>query len=289
MLRTATRRALLYPDVAAAGAASYPLDGISNIAAAYSVRRLLGSYSGPLVQLRRASDNAVSDFGDGLDELDTSAISAWAGGAAYIKTLYDQTEGVAGNASTLYDSYEPLFSASVAEMGGKHAWQLVDATQQLSFSLSFPAQVHAFTVAAGTGTARWRMLGGGVSPTFYIDYGSGSGAPLWYWNGSQFAFYAAGGAGRDGNPHVYDLYVPGSANGDGNNVVFRRDGGTVSKVGTVASSAPAVTSTITFGNMGNSPYQSDMIVISGALSPADHNAIGASLADYYGPTWTTVT
>ena len=53
-------------------------------------RRVLTAYTGNLVRLRRASDNAEANFtylpnGD----LDVAAIAAWAGGASYVVTVYD--------------------------------------------------------------------------------------------------------------------------------------------------------------------------------------------------------
>lgn len=54
-------------------------------------RRVLTSYTGPLVRLRRASDNAEADFGYlNNGDLDIAAIAAWAGGASYVVTVYDQ-------------------------------------------------------------------------------------------------------------------------------------------------------------------------------------------------------
>jgi len=91
-------------------------------------RRVLTSYTGNLVRLRRASDNAESNFtylanGD----LDLAAIAAWAGGASYVVTVYDQapagdnvTQGVAAN--------QPLYVASIRN---GHAGMLFDGTNDL--------------------------------------------------------------------------------------------------------------------------------------------------------------
>jgi len=75
-------------------------------------RRVLTSYTGNLVRLRRASDNAEANFtylGNG--NLNTAAIAAWAGGASYVVTVYDQapagddvTQAVAAN--------QPLYVAA---------------------------------------------------------------------------------------------------------------------------------------------------------------------------------
>lgn len=62
--------------------------------AAFGTQRLTNAYTGPLFQLRRASDGATQDFAPpaGGDYPDRSAIAAWAGTSALsIVTLYDQT------------------------------------------------------------------------------------------------------------------------------------------------------------------------------------------------------
>jgi len=76
-------------------------------------RRVLTSYTGNLVRLRRASDNAEADFGfTGSGNLNVAAIAAWAGGASYVVTVYDQapagddvTQAVAAN--------QPLYVAAI--------------------------------------------------------------------------------------------------------------------------------------------------------------------------------
>lgn len=92
-------------------AKSYPLDNVENVALALSAtRRLLTSYKGNLITLRRSSDNAELGFGvDSNGDLDTSAISIWLAGAdAYVKTIHDQsgngfdrTQTVSGNQAQL--------------------------------------------------------------------------------------------------------------------------------------------------------------------------------------------
>lgn len=82
---------------------------------AWSVSRVLRAawLGGPLIRLRRASDDAESDFGaDGDGYLDTAAIATWIGGSSgLVKVIYDQSgnaydhaQGTAGN--------QPTFTAS---------------------------------------------------------------------------------------------------------------------------------------------------------------------------------
>lgn len=71
--------------------------GVSGIASAraYSVaRKIVSNYTGPLINVRRSSDNATQDIGfvSGTGDLDTSALSTFVGSnSAYVATLYDQS------------------------------------------------------------------------------------------------------------------------------------------------------------------------------------------------------
>jgi len=79
---------------------------------AYGFRRLRAGYAGPLVRLRRSTDNVEADFGSGLLRVDTAEIAAWRGaGTAFVRTLYDQS----GNARHLVQPTalnQPAFTAS---------------------------------------------------------------------------------------------------------------------------------------------------------------------------------
>lgn len=79
-----------------------------------SLRRINTAYTGPLVRLRRASDNAESDFGSGLpmgDFLDYTAIDAWAGGSTVtVATWYDQS-GSGRHLSQATASRQPQLSS----------------------------------------------------------------------------------------------------------------------------------------------------------------------------------
>lgn len=70
-----------------------PLDGLAAPILAYSTRRLLAAWQGNCLQLRRSSDDAISDFGfTAPGTLDIDAITTWLGGATgYVTAWYDQT------------------------------------------------------------------------------------------------------------------------------------------------------------------------------------------------------
>lgn len=61
--------------------------------AAYSLRRVVSAYVGPVIQVRRASDDAVLDIGvTSAGDLDTAALLAFAAGTdAFVTTWFDQS------------------------------------------------------------------------------------------------------------------------------------------------------------------------------------------------------
>ena len=83
-------------------------------------RRTLTSYVGNLCRLRRASDNAELDWGYLANgDLNVAGITAWAGGAAYVVSVYDQ---VAGDTITQANpANQPLYVAA-AKNGHAGMW-----------------------------------------------------------------------------------------------------------------------------------------------------------------------
>lgn len=90
------------------------LDGITATwTGVYSLYRLLSSYTGNLVRLRRSSDNAEADFGAGADGvLDVAAVNTWLGAdTPYIVTLYDQS-GSSSPATQVTAAKQPTLVSS---------------------------------------------------------------------------------------------------------------------------------------------------------------------------------
>lgn len=72
---------------------AFPLDAFeADLGAVYSLRRMLTSYTGPLINVRRLSDGSAQDFGyDSNGDLDTAAILTFVGASsAVIMQWYDQ-------------------------------------------------------------------------------------------------------------------------------------------------------------------------------------------------------
>ena len=85
-----TAQSLIYNPVTASFVAPLPGD-IAQPAAAYSVRRVVSSYSGPAMEVQSGSVSASIGF-DSFGNLDTASLEAFAGsGDAFVKTWYDQS------------------------------------------------------------------------------------------------------------------------------------------------------------------------------------------------------
>lgn len=95
------------------GIARLPLDAATTWLAVSVSRRLYTTYTGPLIRLRRDSDNAESNFSyNALNQLDTAAIATWLGAATgFVVTLYDQS-GNGRNYRQPSASLQPQFVAS---------------------------------------------------------------------------------------------------------------------------------------------------------------------------------
>ena len=97
------------------------LDAVPGAAAAYSLRQLSNAYTGPVVTVRRSSDNAEADFK--ASEIDDGTLAAFCGaGDGLVKTWHDQS-GNNRDASQATAASQPkiVSSGSLVTEGGKAA------------------------------------------------------------------------------------------------------------------------------------------------------------------------
>jgi hypothetical protein len=79
-------------DLLLFGAKKRFLDGRTDVAAAYSMRRVNSLYRGPVVRVRRSSDSVETDFGAGPSGADWGTIAAFVGaGSPFVSKWYDQS------------------------------------------------------------------------------------------------------------------------------------------------------------------------------------------------------
>ena len=106
-----------------------PADTLPNPAGIYGLRLISSTYGGPLVNLRRSSDNTLQDFSPGVggNFPTASAITFAAGSLLFVHTWYDQSGN--GNDASEVTSRQPLFSTSVFDLNGNPAILFGDSTQ----------------------------------------------------------------------------------------------------------------------------------------------------------------
>ena len=176
-------------------------------------RRTLSAYVGDLVLLRRASDNAELAFTyvEATGDLDVAAIAAWAGGASYVKTVYDQTVN-ADHITQAVAARQPLFSAA-AQNG--HAGMTFDGTDDDLYSawtnggtLAQPYLYYSIAnVDAGSLNDGTRMLFSGATYAAMAGKAATGNPDYWY----MFAGANLSHAGVDANTKIMSLLFNGAS------------------------------------------------------------------------------
>lgn len=274
------------PRAAAGGSFSGVLDGISNVAAAYSLRKLRSAYSGYAVRVRRSSDSAEQDIGfDGSGNFDSSAFSSFVGGGTgYVRTWYDQS-GNGRDAGQATTGNQPQISSGI-----NSKFCIYQPTGALGLST---ATISIFPSKRGsiiTLTQRTSESGNNVVAATFSAASPG------------FVLYS--------NTTTTSKYFDGTAQqtlasaDPGTSIIqsLSREGDTTTKYWRLGSLINTWTQTNnqlaagslyigTFSALSNGliGYIADFIYFSATISTTDHNTIGNDMATYYGLSWTTVT
>jgi len=229
------------------------LDDYPDATAAYSLRALSSQYTGPLIKVRRSSDNVEQDiyalYNGGLD---TESLLNFVGvGDGFVSTWYDQS-GNGDNAIRTTDSEQPQIVSGglVVEVNNKPSVDF-DANigvPNLKITSEIPV-VSAFTVyKVDVITNANVILGtlnvdGDVETTAFVAGGVGSGG----WDGLstlEGTNIETLGVGEDLNQHL------GVYNYDSTNDFLSLDGSPLTNVGTNALSFRVL------GNLRNFPTNS---------------------------------
>lgn len=103
------------------------LDTIQNASLAYSMRRLLSTYTGECMNIKRASDNTTTDIGFVGDTCDIAAINTFCSGTTcWVVTWYDQSgngrDAYGMNHASTTDNLPIIYeSGSVTKLNGRVA------------------------------------------------------------------------------------------------------------------------------------------------------------------------
>lgn len=190
------------------GGASFvgPLDAFSaDITGIWSpAQRLLTSYEGPLIRVRRDSDDTESDIGAAATgALDTAALTTFlAGAGGFLRYVYDQVgSNQLGNATT---TEQPAINTAVTAWGETPAMVFAGVPNILSFgtAISPTSLLLGAHSTSSTGFGRYCSDAAGTSSFFEI---STSSAFARYGNGDgQISILFADGAVGHGLEMWYD-------------------------------------------------------------------------------------
>ena len=131
------------------------LDAVPGAAAAYSLRQLSNSYTGPVVTVRRSSDNAEQDFK--ASEIDDGTLAAFCGaGDGFVKTWFDQSGNTGMDASQGAAASQPKIveSGLLVTEGGKAALDF-DGTDD---RLTVPSSTATFSFMHKSSSATFAVL-----------------------------------------------------------------------------------------------------------------------------------
>jgi hypothetical protein len=280
------------------------LDGISNVAAAYSLRQLRSAYSGPAVRVRRSSDSTEQDIGFVAGEFDSSAFSSFVGGGTgYVKTWYDQS-GHARDAAQATTGSQPQIVLSAVNSKpairfsrtnttglrtgdgpfGQDSAISVIATYKLS---SLLAGSYNFIANCGNGATI-------IGSSFELVHTDGAATPT-------FGIYQSTATSRISTASSSGTTNYNIASGkwsSGNGCLAYRNGNAATASASLSGSINAGTIPLGLGVRGAGTITAvdaldgdiaEIIILSAAVSSADHNTIGNDMATRYGISWTTVT
>lgn len=271
-----------------------PLDAYtSGLRAAHSVtRRLLSTYEGALIRIRRDSDDAAQDIGyNGSNLLDTASIVAFLAGAnGFVVRVYDQHSGA------LHQVQETTANQAAYQAAGFQSGPCFNAdgsNDGYHCSSGVALGGHSIHLAG-----KWNISGDAL----LVEHGA---------SGDGSGFYLNAGRGTDADhPHLVNRYpTPGITmsarhatrvannaativsyrnGGTAAGVKYRRDGSDVSLT-TSGGDAGTATKTTSLnwhrranGTLPVPGQSSEMVLYDGAQSDADFNAVHGNLRTFYG-------
>ena len=269
------------------------LDGISNVAAAYSLRKLRSAYTGAAVLVRNSS-NVELPIGFASDgEFDTAAYNTHvAGGPGYVKTWYDQ--GVSGRDVTQATTgSQPRIALST--VNGKPT-VIFSGAQYLTASYAVSVTAQTFiAVAAYSGSTGYQRIYT-QAPADNNDYlnTAGNFIPLLRDNANNnMSSYIDAGT-RSSVALAPGTYAALSSRHTGSTLTNYVNGNPGSAY------SNSLSKTYNYHRLGwslasgnDASYLTggicEAIAFSAAISTADHNTVGADMATRFGLSWTTVT
>ncbi len=163
---------------------------LTNISFAFSMRKLLINYRGPIIKLRRASDNAERDFYSAATSgiVDTYAINNWRGTSNVFITIWYDQSGLGRNAVQPAINEQPQFFPDIDRPyfegdGLNDNLDINTATTILTnngangtvLCAAFATQKTQYSFGVATGSNRWASHVNWSDNNVYFDPGNISG------------------------------------------------------------------------------------------------------------------
>jgi hypothetical protein len=185
-------------------ATSYLLDTYTGAAAAYSLRKLRTTYTGPAIRVRRSSDNTEQNIGfDVSGNLDTTSLSSFVGsGNGFVTTWYDQG-GNGSDATQTNASSQPqiVLSGVLHTLNGKPIIKTNTTTSTIYFNTPISNIVNRPLSIITTGKIYQLPTNVYSNTTLYV--GAMSGGYTWRYNlNATSTNFANGIAGSTTNQNV---------------------------------------------------------------------------------------
>lgn len=259
-----------------------PLDAIQGAAAAYSLRLLSDSYSGPAIKVRRSSDNAEQNIGfDAFGNLNQTALTSFVGAnSGFITSWYDQSgNGRNVNQATAANQPRIVNAGVVEKINGVPSARGNASFLDSAANIPAPAGGLATLISvlpSVTGSYRGISLFATISENEYVRFAG---------NGLSYPFL-----GRTLRTEVVSAGMPASGglvfshiNNGSNHLLYRNKvlGATAALGGVVETSA---TCSIRMGALfvSNGNYISENILFFRVLQETDRLSLEINAMLYYG-------
>jgi gliding motility-associated-like protein len=249
------------------GSQATPLDSTAQSKLAVGLRKLLSSYTGSAVRLRRSTDNVEQDFGFFGSDLDLASITTFLGGVnGYVTKLYDQS----GNGNDLIqanNSLQPLFVAN--GLNGRPILRITaDTHERLYNNTNFTPPYTVVYTGKQTGTTRNRLLDG-VNNNWLLGWWAGSKGAAYY---EGFVNYSNGAS--DSDAYVYT----GTSDGNTSQIY---ENGTLLTSNSGGLAGPNGISMGSSGEFSDADF-TELFIFNSVVSSEDRQLVENSSGGYYG-------
>lgn len=154
-------------------------DKLDSISFALSLRQVNSSYAGPLIKLRRASDNAELDFYKGKNDIvDVDSINNWRNGSTVYMTIWYDQSGLGRNAVQTNTTFQPQFIPDPTKpyFFGDGSNDRMDILTDIKTLTNNGANGTVFSVYYSTNRNQtsWGSAGGGYRWFAHLNWGNGN-------------------------------------------------------------------------------------------------------------------